>query len=318
MVGTLFHEAAHQYVSLATSAVGWLNEGLASFFEGTRILPNGTVLMNMPADHRLFPLVKRLRHGWMANAQDGYDPNDAKSVPPGAPTWSIIVENSYSWGPAWYAPTWGVVYFCYNFQDPRDGHFVYRDAFWEFINRSGGRSGPGAVRNFEEVVLGNPMPPYKGQPKEREDGFVLPATAKELDGVWKEWLLQLADERSGQLETARPYKRWATAAVLGKDYQAAREHFEKGLLQTPQDSDLLLDFATLLDERFDDADRASKLVLQALQVLESAAKPGPGSHRPGREAPGQAGPGARVRLGFDRPLAGRCGWADRPLSCGGS
>ena len=57
MVGTLFHEAAHQFVSLATSASGWLNEGLASFFEGCRILPNGTVIMNMPANHRLFPLV---------------------------------------------------------------------------------------------------------------------------------------------------------------------------------------------------------------------------------------------------------------------
>ena len=53
-------EAAHQFVSLATSASGWLNEGLASFFEGCRILPNGTVLMNMPANHRLFPLVERI------------------------------------------------------------------------------------------------------------------------------------------------------------------------------------------------------------------------------------------------------------------
>ena len=34
MVTTLFHEAAHQFVSLATSAAGWLNEGLASYFEG--------------------------------------------------------------------------------------------------------------------------------------------------------------------------------------------------------------------------------------------------------------------------------------------
>ena len=58
--GTLFHEAAHQFVSLATNAAGWLNEGLASFFEGCRILANGTVLMNMPANHRLFPLVDRM------------------------------------------------------------------------------------------------------------------------------------------------------------------------------------------------------------------------------------------------------------------
>ena len=44
MVGTLFHEAAHQFVSLATNAVGWLNEGLASFFEGCVILASLQVI----------------------------------------------------------------------------------------------------------------------------------------------------------------------------------------------------------------------------------------------------------------------------------
>jgi hypothetical protein len=34
-ITTLFHEAAHQFVGLATTASGWLNEGLASFFEGS-------------------------------------------------------------------------------------------------------------------------------------------------------------------------------------------------------------------------------------------------------------------------------------------
>src|SRR5262245_42046410 len=64
MTGTLFHEAAHQFVDLATNAEGWLNEGLASFFEGTRILANGTVVMNLPATHRLMPLVERMDRGF--------------------------------------------------------------------------------------------------------------------------------------------------------------------------------------------------------------------------------------------------------------
>ncbi|MEZ6013900.1 MAG: family 16 glycoside hydrolase [Planctomycetota bacterium] len=267
MVGTLFHEAAHQYVSLATNAVGWLNEGLASFFEGTRILPNGTVLMNMPADHRLFPLAKRMREGWMANAQDGYDPNDSKSEPTKAPTMRIIIENRYSWGPPWYAPTWGLVYFCYNFQDPRDGRFVYRDAFWEFVQRSGGKTGDSAVKTFEEVVLASPRAPYD---KALEGSFSLPKTVEELDAVWKDWILKLADERSGRLDEPRPYKLWARAAAGGKDYATAREHFEKGLVATPGDTELLLDFADLLAERFKDTDRAAKLVLTALQELEAA------------------------------------------------
>jgi len=266
MVGTLFHEAAHQYVSLATNAVGWLNEGLASFFEGTRILPNGSVLMNLPADHRLFPLAERMRAGWMANPQDGYDPNDSKSQPKLAPTWRIVVENRYSWGPAWYAPTWGVVYFCYNFQDPGDGRFVYRDAFWEFVQRSGGKTGDSAIKTFEEVVLAAPKPPYD---KDLARDFPLPTTVDELDAVWKDWILKLAEERSGRLETPRPYKQWARYAAAGKDYVTAREHFEKGLVATPADTELLLEFALLLDERFKDSDRASKLVLEAIQELEA-------------------------------------------------
>ena len=87
MTRTLFHEAAHQFVSLATNAAGWLNEGLASFFEGCRILSNGTVLMNMPANHRLFPLVDRMEVGWMSSVDDGFDPADPSgSTPTKAPT----------------------------------------------------------------------------------------------------------------------------------------------------------------------------------------------------------------------------------------
>jgi tetratricopeptide (TPR) repeat protein len=270
MVGTLFHEAAHQFVSLATTATGWLNEGLASFFEGTRILPNGTVIMNMPATHRLMPLAERMERGWMESAGDGLDPEDPSATPQTAPTFRIVLENEYAWGPPWYAPTWGVVYFLYNFQDPVDGRFVYRRAFQEFIDSSGGRSGEGAVENFEEVVLGNPMPPLDVERPEDEEPFVLPETVEELDAVWREWCLSLRDEVNGALELSRPYRRWGEYAVAAKQYEAAREHFEKGLVESPGDVDLLMAFADLLEERFDDADRAVKLVMEALHHLEAS------------------------------------------------
>ena len=161
MVGTLFHEAAHQYVSLATNARSWLNEGLASFFEGTRILPNGAVLMNEPADHRLFPLAERMERGWMEYAQDGFDANDSNATPEKAPTWRIVVENAYSWGPPWYAPTWGVVFFCYNFQDPVDGRFVYRDAFWEYVDKQGGKVGQDGHQDLRGGRARDPKPPTR-------------------------------------------------------------------------------------------------------------------------------------------------------------
>lgn len=269
--GTLFHEAAHQFVSLATNAAGWLNEGLASFFEGCRILPNGTVQMNLPADHRLFPLVARMEQGWMSSYDDGLDPEDPNATPTTAPTFRIVLENKYAWGPPWYAPTWGVVYFLYNYQDPIDGRFVYRAAFREFINTSGGRRGDGAIANFEEVVLANPKPPIRGveRPKDAAD-VALPKNCEELDAVWKDWMLALRDERSGRSEVLRPYADWARFAILDKDFVVAKEHFEKALIADSNDAQALLDFARLLSDEFQNPDRASNLVLSALAQLEQA------------------------------------------------
>lgn len=276
---TLFHEAAHQFVSLATTAVGWLNEGLASFFEGCRILANGTVLMNMPANHRLFPLAERMERGWMSGPSDGIDPSNTSSEPTTAPTFRIVLENQYGWGPPWYAPTWGVVFFLWNYQDPVDGRFVYRAAFRDFIDSSGGRSGEGAVENFEKVVLGRPLARTKGVDFEAaEHAIELPRTVDELTEVWKSWILQLRDEQAGKLEPERPWRDWARHAITRKDDEAAKEHFEKGVVATPGDAALHLDFARWLQQRGGKGraatratDRAAKLALRALQILESAA-----------------------------------------------
>jgi Tfp pilus assembly protein PilF len=271
MVGTLFHEAAHQFVSLATSASGWLNEGLASFFEGCRILSNGTVIMNLPANHRLFPMVERLKVGWMTDANDGIDPAAAsKSNPTKAPTFRIVLENKYEWGPPWYAPTWALVYFLYNYQDPIDGRYVYRGAFRTFIDKSGGRDGNGAVKNFEEVVLANPQPPIPGvvRPKGSAD-VKLAKTVADLDPVWKDWLISLAKEQNGEIEVARPYLQWARYALKNKDDSVAREHFEKALVAQPKDTAALLEFGAFLADH-KETDRAAKLALDALRVLENA------------------------------------------------
>lgn len=270
-VGTLFHEAAHQFVDMATNASGWLNEGLASFFEGCRILPNGTVLMNMPANHRLFPLAQRMDKGWMADHLDGMNsdkPSD--STPEKAPTFGIVLENKYEWGPAWYDPTWGVVYFLYNYQDEVDGRYIYRSAFRVFIDKSGGRVGEGAIKNFEEVVLAAPQPPIAGF--ERDDELPplrLAKTVAELDPIWKDYILRLRDEQRGVLTVERPYLRWAAAAVKNRDLSVAQEHFEKGLVATPDDPELLLAFGEFLADQ-KNTDRATKLALRAARRLEAS------------------------------------------------
>ncbi len=275
MTGTLFHEAAHQFVSLATSATGWLNEGIASFFEGTRILANGTVRMNLPANHRLFPLARRMENGWMESAEDGINPsNPSGSSPEKAPTFQIIIENEYAWGPPWYAPTWGFVFFLYNYQDPVDGRFVYRKAFQEFIDSSGGRVGKGAIENFEQVVVRNPSRRTPGiDPKEHPESIRLPRNTNDLNEVWKEYILELRDQQTGRSEVKRPYLDWARYALKRKERTVAKEHFEKGIIQDPQNIEMLVEFAALLADRYGNRDRASKLVLQAIQVLELADEP---------------------------------------------
>ena len=271
-VGVFFHEAAHQFVGLATQATGWLNEGLASFFEGTRILANGTVLMNLPANHRLMPMVDRLQAGWMTDEKDGIDQTSPKakadSHPKKAPTFRIVLEDKYEWGPPWYDPTWSVVYFLYNYQDPLDGRYVYRAAFRTFINKSG-RAGKSAVKNFEETVLAHPEPPVKDVPRPAGSADVkLPKTVEELDEVWKNWLIDLKKEQNGEIEVKRPYLQWARYAVKAKNDAVAREHFEKAIQKDPRDADALLEFAAFLAEH-KGADRASKLGQEALKVLES-------------------------------------------------
>jgi len=278
MTGTLFHEAAHQFVSLATNAVGWLNEGLACFFEGCRIQANGTVLVNRPANGRLFSLAGRMDKGWMESAADGIDPADpSKSNPPKAPTFRILIENDYAWGPPWYAPTWGLVYFLYNMQDPVDGRFVYRDAFRTFINTSGGRTGKKAVENFEEVVLAHPKPLTKSLRKAKKGAGAaktpLPQTVEDVDPVWKRWILALREEQGGRSKVEHPYLDWARYAIERKDLAAASEHFEHGLRERPHDVDLLVGFADLLAGKLRNKDRATKLLHAALAALESTPKP---------------------------------------------
>lgn len=274
MVTTLFHEAAHQFVSMATSAAGWLNEGLASYFEGTRILANGTVIMNLPANHRLFPLADRMSKGWMESAKEGIDPKNASAEPEKAPTFRIVLENEYAWGPPWYAPTWGVVYFLWNYQDLVDGRFVYRQAFQIFINTSGGRVGKGAIKNFEEVVLANPSPPTpKLDPKLWKQQLPLPKTVDELTELWKSWMFELRDEQMGRLVRPKPWLQWAKYALQRGEIEVANEHFEKGLQANPDDVDLLLEFGKHLATTLKNPDRATRLALQALRFVESKTPP---------------------------------------------
>ena len=246
MYNTLFHEAAHQFVSLTGKGgvPGWLNEGYASFFEGTAMLSNGSVKWNLPATHRLMPLADRMERGWMATASEGVKDDAGEwAQPEKAPTLRIIIEADYEWGPPWYAPTWGVVYFLYNYRDDR-GVPIYRDALHEYY-LSGAAGRGDKIAHFEEVVLAAPSSPVR--------------TVDELSGLWRDWIMELRDIALGLSPPAKGGIEYGDAARERGDDDLALEFYEEAHVYQGDEPEVVWRLASLLAER-GEHDRASSLL----------------------------------------------------------
>ena len=248
MYSTLFHEAAHQFVSLTGKGgvPGWLNEAYASFFEGTTILSNGTVRWNRVNNGRLFAIAPRLEAGWMKDHKDGIRGADGDwGKPERAPSLRILIENRYQWGPPWYAPTWGVVYFLYNYRDPATGIPVLRDPLHEYYLSGASSVAPdNRVSHFEEMVLSGENAPAK--------------TVDELSEIWAEWLLDLRDRQIGQGEPEEDLLHYASLALDRDDSELALSLLEEALLYAPDNPEIQWDLAKLLEELGED-DRAAAL-----------------------------------------------------------
>ncbi len=230
MYSTLFHEAAHQFVGLTGKGgvPGWLNEAYASFFEGTTILSNGKVRWNEVASHRLFPLADRIEKGWMSDYKDGVRDRDGEwASPERAPSLRVLVENQYGWGPPWYAPTWGVVYFLYNYRDSETGRPVYREALHNYyLSGAASRGVEQRVEHFEDLVLrGNELSPVQD--------------IDALNDIWGEWILQLRDIQLGKADATTSALAFGIKAFTREDYDLAMELFEEALLHAADDPNVL-------------------------------------------------------------------------------
>lgn len=235
MYRTLFHEAAHQFVRLTGPMVpGWLNEAYASFFEGCVILSNGSVKWNRAPPGRLMPLANRLEHGWMQSIAEADGDNGQFGQPQGAPPFRMIVASEYRWGPPWYAPTWGVVYFLYNYRAD-DGRTVYRDALHSYYTSHKRGRPKDPIAHFEEVVLkASPLSPVQ--------------KIDELDAIWKKWILRLRDRETGKIEVGDELLKWAEAALSRGDKDMALEFLEEARERSPKDHEVLWRLASLLEE----------------------------------------------------------------------
>ncbi|MHC5063820.1 MAG: hypothetical protein ACYTG5_07585 [Planctomycetota bacterium] len=254
MYRTLFHEASHQFKALTSPAApAWINEGFASFFEGCVILSNSSVKWNQAPPGRLIPLARRLEQGFMATHSEAHKEGEKWITPETAPPVPMIVGNEYTWGPPWYAPTWGVVYFLYNYRSD-DGQAVYRTALDQYFKSFKSGRPNDAVAHFEEIVLrGSPLSPVK--------------KAADLTPIWRDWILALRDSEVGRTQDSNRLKDFAKAALERGDKEAALAFFEEAREDLPHDPEILWQMAVLLEDLEQDA-RSAALYREFKQTME--------------------------------------------------
>jgi len=219
---TLFHEASHQFTSMISTGTipGWLDEGTAVYFEGTRRQGNGRVVANLVEEERLDHLKDVLRKG--------------------SPTLREVVswfrDESY---PLDYYPIGGfLVYFFKNYEDDACER-VYAPIFDAYLRsyKSGGKHDP--VQRFEEYFI------HKADQPGVKDFAA-------FEKRFKDWCLQLCDLQFGPTDRADVLlQRAAKQRKLGK-LDAAIDSYRWALDKRNGDLRGLLGLAEVHAERKDD------------------------------------------------------------------
>jgi hypothetical protein len=145
MLGTLFHEASHQFMTALSKRGGyspaWLNEGTASFFEGAKAMQDHRVLWPDVAQSRLYSLARFLGGS------------------PGGPTVEEVIgyDKPGSYPGEYYCYGWGLVYFFQEFEDPKTLAYVWRPYYQEYLQKVTTEGGH-PRKLFDEIFLrpGNP------------------------------------------------------------------------------------------------------------------------------------------------------------------
>jgi len=227
----LFHEASHQFTSLAggSSVPAWLNEGMASFFEGTRLLSNGRVDWNLIAPGRLYPLIDDL---------DGPSPHDLRRVITGQVDDYRVY---YPWG-------WGICYWLYNAEDEL-GRLLYRPLMREYFQEYHTSN---HLERFEEFFVARARVAGVKSLEEFEQRFV-------------EYVHRLEAEDKGQIDAARSYEERGDLQVALEDWQRAVELYDDSLGRDPDHPEVVWKLAHALEQAGQD-DRAAGALRQWLAI----------------------------------------------------
>ncbi|HET6202721.1 MAG TPA: DUF1570 domain-containing protein [Planctomycetota bacterium] len=210
---TLFHESSHQFTHMISADLvpGWLNEGTASYFEGARLLPNGSVETNLVPDLRLLEAREALDQG---------KPTLRELV-------SFYEEGSYPG--EYYGLGWALVYFLHNYEDEACER-VYRSTYGDFLDayRTGGKHDP-----FERFVSFFVK-------KAKQPGI---ESFEAFEGRFRRWVLDLFAIHFGPSEKAGVLvERSRKQRARGKR-EAAVESYRWALRKRPDDASALAELA---------------------------------------------------------------------------
>ncbi len=230
-LGVLFHEASHQFTSLAggSAVPAWLNEGMASFFEGTRLLSNGRIEWNLVAPGRLYPLLDDLRSA---------RPHDLRRVITGAVDDYRVY---YPWG-------WGICYYLYNAEDDT-GRLLYRSLMREYFQEY---DSPDHLARFESFFVTRAAVEGVDSLEEFERRFVA-------------FVERLEAEDRGLVDAARAMEERGDLQAAREDWERAVEFYDRALKRDPDHPGVLWKLARALEED-DRPDRAAGALRQWLAV----------------------------------------------------
>jgi hypothetical protein len=176
---TLFHESSHQFTHLISADLvpAWLNEGTASYFEGARLLVNGTIETNLVPEGRLKALAKSL---------DAIETSSLGGQPSLKDVVSFYQPGSY---PGEYYPYgWGLVYFLQNYED-ESANRPYVQIYQDYIAsyKTGGKHDP--FQRFCDFFV----------VRAKQPGI---ETFEQFEAAWRKWIRGLHTTYFGPPSTA--------------------------------------------------------------------------------------------------------------------
>lgn len=214
---TLWHEASHQYMMMRTrehSAPPWMQEGMATYFEGAQLRANGEISVGLPSFERLQDLVSLL--------EAGVRPLDA-----------LLAQQQHLPGEL-YSPAWGLVYYLQH-APPVEGKPRLRELLVGAVKLTSTTDVKGKELLEKAVLkpLGTDLDTFETQ--------------------WSEWIKDLFSRESSPRIAADTFLEQANADLKAGREDRATEGFTDAMLRVPEDAAALLGLTRIQKLRSDKA-----------------------------------------------------------------